>query len=428
MNVPNIPGHRVAVGGRVEALNKKAHKQMLRKYSTKLFHPRPMQTPAVLGVKDSGKIQKEKERKLESKVVEMKKVEGKRGKSHSNDKKEKKKHKRHKEDKATRIMKYFDDQLKQSKDPNQPPSIEGWASLAPHKRAYKRPSLAPIEKLPDEVIQKICLFSLNPDLPLASEKIGKQLSNEPFYLAFCAAVFYHQPKLHEYATYKPQWIPEQVALQTRVLKCRWLTWDVYQKYAYCAHARYNMYLRAENMKKSERMQWKPNFGRYDDCHLDEWYMEVARGCRIPQKLLRGPWTDDKIDFLHYLENIGAWVDDSNDRQLAMEDAISAGEHDVVELLLRKNIGVVPTTELLRSAIMNKNGCSTRVVTRICAAALLRQDKFGIHSIDWKDKQLWTWADHHHQGPQDIGWWVKMQLRKAAEHEKPSSSQIVGRFC
>ncbi|KAK5144906.1 hypothetical protein LTR04_001444, partial [Oleoguttula sp. CCFEE 6159] len=228
MNVPNIPGHRVAVGGRVEALNKKAHKQMLRKYSTKLFHPRPMQTPAVLGVKDSGKIQKEKERKLESKVVEMKKVEGKRGRSHSNDKKEKKKHKRHKEDKATRIMKYFDDQLKQSKDPNQPPSIEGWASLAPHKRAYKRPSLAPIEKLPDEVIQKICLFSLNPDLPLASEKIGKQISNEPFYLAFCAAVFYHQPKLHEYATYKPQWIPEQVALQTRVLKCRWLTWDVYQ--------------------------------------------------------------------------------------------------------------------------------------------------------------------------------------------------------
>ena len=70
------------------------------------------------------------------------------------------------------------------------------------------------------------------------------------------------------------------------------------------------------------------------------YLQVflKSGCEIPTKLLHGPWTASKKEFLEFMMRAGAMLDpvNSNNEEIAdqsLREAIIAGDADVVQLLL-----------------------------------------------------------------------------------------------
>ncbi|KAL8955564.1 MAG: hypothetical protein Q9183_006595, partial [Haloplaca sp. 2 TL-2023] len=74
--------------------------------------------------------------------------------------------------------------------------------------------------------------------------------------------------------------------------------------------------------------------------------EVAPGCRIPTKLLRGPWSRSKMDFLRMLIAAGAILDwdTSNNGEVAdkgLREAIVQGNETVVRLLTQEWSKVAP---------------------------------------------------------------------------------------
>ncbi|KAL8868838.1 MAG: hypothetical protein Q9174_004723 [Haloplaca sp. 1 TL-2023] len=121
--------------------------------------------------------------------------------------------------------------------------------------------------------------------------------------------------------------------------------------------------------------------------------ELAPGCQIPTKLLRGPWSLSKTDFLRMLINAGATLDweTSNNGEIAdkaLREAIVQGNADVVRLLTQEWSKVTPeqrttfpyirgtrcarcpirlTIDHLRLAVM-EGGCKEDVVSAVVAVA------------------------------------------------------------
>ena len=140
----------------------------------------------------------------------------------------------------------------------------------------------------------------------------------------------------------------------------------------------------------------------------------VEGCRIPKKLLHGPWTDDKCEFLEILAGSNASVDwvGTTSGEVANEgfsQAIQEGNVRAVQALLSKNglfssfalydnndmtesgykdlsmqggVGIVPTTKHLLKAVLEEN-CNGDIVQVLLAA-------MG-HGIDRDDEALNRWV-------------------------------------
>ena len=152
-------------------------------------------------------------------------------------------------------------------------------------------------------------------------------------------------------------------------------------------------------------------------------LNLQPGVHLPPKLLHGPWTVEKGDFLDLLFRSGASIDyiDSTDAEVysaSLTDAIIAGDIRGVEMILRQGrwssggkiqvtrdyeypSGVMVTTEHLRAAVL-EGDCERMVVL----ALLLASDA----KIDGSDKAIWDWI-HNRKAEGDVnGTWLEEELR------------------
>ena len=140
------------------------------------------------------------------------------------------------------------------------------------------------------------------------------------------------------------------------------------------------------------------------------------GCWLPEKLLRGPWTEAKCEFLMLLLRSGAkidWIDSTAGEvaELGLQDAIQERNAKAVEILIAKykllpielydgdptcghvsgslravdpvvSVGINPTTEHLRKATA-KHNCQLEILALIDADGNLTRNNF--------DPVLVTWA-------------------------------------
>ncbi|KAL9577707.1 MAG: hypothetical protein Q9212_006195 [Teloschistes hypoglaucus] len=168
------------------------------------------------------------------------------------------------------------------------------------------------------------------------------------------------------------------------------------------------------------MSWKRAFV-FGGCSKPIGPFELASGCKIPTKLLHGPWTDSKIDFLETLKLAGAELDweTGNSGEIAessLKEAILQGNVKVVKALSKRpsvdlmppmeqysrEVGVPLTPEHLWLAI-SEAGCDERVVTAIV-------DAFDLESRSRsRDNDIYGWAVDQESKGNERGTWLLHQL-------------------
>lgn len=182
---------------------------------------------------------------------------------------------------------------------------------------------------------------------------------------------------------------------------------------------------------------------------------------IPVKLLRGPWTQDRLSFLQALLEGGADLDPENEthREIAKQgltDAIKEDDYRAVDLLIsgamnrqyryaddnnyfepsfgeaafimnvpdkhrdwvktpmeRRTLGIKPDTEHLKVAVIER-GCRRRIVKRLLWAASSDIDRADPAVVDWAEKK-------NEQGDRIgqclIGDWLLGQLASSGDMDR-----------
>ena len=193
-------------------------------------------------------------------------------------------------------------------------------------------------------------------------------------------------------------------------------------------------------------------------------------CKIPQRLVHGPWTDEKSEFLEFLlksfKKNYAYNYKLTDREAAdtgLVDAIREGNMRAVKNLVpvvflewtenpyredvtdnigtdysqprdsdtnhpilrpeeetppphslstRPSVGLVPQTHHLRVAVLEKD-CSKHIVSWLYIALDSR--------IDWNDEQVMEWATRKEAEGEEIGAWL-LGLRKGGIVEEEAEAE------
>jgi len=167
----------------------------------------------------------------------------------------------------------------------------------------------------------------------------------------------------------------------RILQCKWLTWDVFEQYIHHFI--------------SEEKRTRP-----DSPYLLEYPLHIGfqplitrvETLYIPSKLLHPPWTLEKTRFLEYLCNSGFTVnfDWSTDHEIAtigFDDALKEDNSMIVDIMLTKPIGVIPTQEQFVYSITH--GCSIRTVTSIISYGARYFAIHGHAHLNFRDNAIWT---------------------------------------
>lgn len=293
------------------------------------------------------------------------------------------------------------------------------------RRRKRHSNLSALEHLPTEILHAIFELSANPDLPLTSRYLASQLeSSHHLHLELTRRVLY--PVLDEKES-------SQAELQhaLRLMNSRFFTYQFFMEW-----------LRLEFNLRNLHQEWQDCVARADQSELDQ---EVWVACTWeklrpnpnlppPPKLLRGPFTEEKVRFLRYVSYT-----------LSKDTAATAAGLDPVYLETAKeglhqavlenaneavsafwSFGLKPDTELLRKAVIDA-GCDKDVVRSLV-------DRSGIQPpcIDYLDPALWAWAERARKGgDEEKGTWLMELLKDGARrmrrNEEKSSEIDKGLF-
>ncbi|KAL8773563.1 MAG: hypothetical protein Q9209_001668 [Squamulea sp. 1 TL-2023] len=152
--------------------------------------------------------------------------------------------------------------------------------------------------------------------------------------------------------------------------------------------------------------------------------QLANGCEIPIKVLHGPWSKTKINFLYLLMNACARLDweTSNNGEVAetsFREAIVQGNTSMVQVMLRNPVDApygsqnqihnwpyhpsIPVTqEHLRLAIFD-GGCNTSIVNM-----LLKRGPFNGLRLD--DNDIVDWATAKDEEHDERGKWLLRMIK------------------
>lgn len=239
-------------------------------------------------------------------------------------------------------------------------------SIGANKSCSKTMRLSHLERLPAEILQMVFLECLNLNLPRASSRLASTLSSfyiksQLFFVAFSPENFMLR---HEDQLMRILKSSAAIAkLQTEILQFRWMTLaflhqciPLYLKKEFhrtskLSHLEHSAETLTGSLSKETappklitdphevksrlRMEMFPNTGEHKqwwfgtsdsfvsiispqgwvNLHLpfeSEWLLGrmlyCEKGCLMPEKLLRGPWTPSQCEFLESLVHAGATID------------------------------------------------------------------------------------------------------------------------
>ena len=206
--------------------------------------------------------------------------------------------------------------------------------------------ISTLENLPVELLETIFFLSLNISLPQASNIIGQALASK--HVKAQLVYRYFSTNFSEAA---------YVDLQSAILRTRWMTLAFLRELP-----DYTTLIFTRELSE----------------HSIMW--DGAQGFQIPEKLLHGPWTDERCEFLEIVERGNGTVDwlGSTSGEIAargLEDAIRERNCRAIKALVGRRgdwvqgggAGVVPRQYHLKMALLQE-GDSTDIVEELFWAA------------------------------------------------------------
>lgn len=258
---------------------------------------------------------------------------------------------------------------------------------------YSTPNhLAPIELIPVEITQNVFLQILDLNFPLASHIIAVKLADKYIYRHVCDYAFGHEIPF-DIAKPKHRSTCEIKLYQSQLFALRWMRWEFFQDHTSQRMAPWACGYHCDDKGGKSGVICNCTF---PDCQLrrrgDETSTLLPKIYRpIPQKLLHGPWTDDKIKFLNGLLRMSTMSVDWTDKdavRIAVKgkrEAILQRNLDAVHLFSRvRRLGKAPNIELVKFAVMEA-GCDRSVVFDLIVAAM----DWGHRR--WNDVELDQWV-------------------------------------
>jgi hypothetical protein len=264
---------------------------------------------------------------------------------------------------------------------------------------------SPIERLPAELLQPIFVASsYNLALAQASNLMGARLSDEYIYNSACAHYLGDACNSHA----------ERSTAQAFIFSRKWMTWAFFKTWIVKAYGPKGCLCGRTPTEGCFDAQWPPNFEDvttmvFTRSHLPR--LAFIRG-RLPPKLLHGPWTPERIQFLRFLLWLTSMTvdwSDSEARRAAMEGRQSAmldRSLNAVELFNHnRRLGKASTLETVRFAVMEA-GCDRSIVYD----TMLTAHMWGLRGESWQCCVLDQWCEERIAEQDKNGRWVQTKLK------------------
>ncbi|KAJ4381220.1 hypothetical protein N0V86_003569 [Didymella sp. IMI 355093] len=289
---------------------------------------------------------------------------------------------------------------------------------ARHKKLKKRlhkhtvAAMPTLLGLPQELLELIFLHSMNTSLPLASPLLGRKLSSTAVTLEFTMRTFFHT--VDHTTNYRDRKKRSDARAQSDLLTRRFFTWDFFRKYVQRSH---------DEMVKLRGKAWEktgvevPGLNMFDGLWPFRFmkipYLAFADGFHIPEKLLHGPWDEDKTNLLYVLVSLSGEIDwqgsmAGETAKLGIRGAIEQrDERAVAALATLLGVPKQIDTGLLRYAVV-ECGCNVNILRHLLFNAQILAQNVSKDQLDFLDTRLWAWADAHGEK----GGVLKSMLKKA----------------
>jgi hypothetical protein len=277
------------------------------------------------------------------------------------------------------------------------------------RKTKNKSNLSLLERLPVELLQIVFLESMNVRLPLVSITIAAKLSSAHLRLGLTNRMICTDIEKCSQRD------------RSRLIACRFFTFDFLCGYLQHVH---NSWIQIRDA--GDHLKFNSPFPQHNKTiTLEElsrilvnpadvaWVglAQAFNGLNIPEKLLHGPWTDDKNRFFGFLIEAGCTIDwNSTAGEVAVNavyTAVRENDEETVERLVRPTEGMVkPKHAMLRCAVLEAN-CKRAIIRRLL---LIDCDK---SIFDFLDPDLWAWIEIQKQTKKEND---ALWLQKVLEHQ------------
>ena len=309
-------------------------------------------------------------------------------------------------------------------------SPESKQNHRPTKR--KRLDLSALEQLPTEMVQAIFVQSGNLALPMSSPDLVVQLSGRQLQWELtCDALSHVVSQSDENATSATS---TELSDATRLLNSRFMTWSFFQ--IWLDHESDARNLDISEPRVSSDEQWH---SRYADIWVA---LQPSSRLSLPTKIVRGPWTVDRISFLKVFSlypDACSTPLDGIVAEVAYEGFEQAIEQRCLEVIkLLRKLQIKPHQELLRKAVID-HGCDKSIVlyllqwfivdTMRCniTAAADTASTISRPEVDFLDPMLWAWTSKAKAVGEAKGEWLTAILRRLSNAVTSEDRDELGRL-
>ncbi|RMZ74191.1 60S ribosomal L14 [Pyrenophora seminiperda CCB06] len=273
------------------------------------------------------------------------------------------------------------------------------------KKKFTTRAMPTLDGLPQELLEIIFLHSMNIALPRCSHALGKKLSARTVTLKFTMQAFFYtvDHRTNDRDRLGDRLITSDASFQSEILSCRFFTYEFFLAYVKRAHAA---------MIKLRGKAWEaagisiPGLSDFEGLWPFKFttipYLAFAQGFHIPEKLLHGPWTEDKASLLYTLVSFNGEIDwegsmAGETAKTGIRQAITEeNEHAVAALAVLLGVPKAITTNTLRHAVIYC-GCNINILRHLLFNAQILAGEAS-DTLDFYDPALWAWADDNgHKG-------------------------------
>lgn len=221
---------------------------------------------------------------------------------------------------------------------------------------------------------------------------------------------------------------------TRLLNSRFMTWKFFQSWLDHESDARNLDISEPRVSSDE-----PWHSRYADIWVA---LRPSSRLSLPTKIVRGPWTGDRISFL---KTFSLYPDacstplDGIVAEVAHEGFEQAIEEQCLEVIkLLRKLQVRPDQELLRKAVID-HGCDKSIVLyllqwfvvdimrRNIAAATNTASTILRPEVDFLDPMLWAWTEKAKAVGDAKGEWLTAILRRLSNAVTSEDRDELGRL-
>ncbi len=266
-----------------------------------------------------------------------------------------------------------------------------------NKKATKIITLAmpTLEGLPQELLEMIFFYSMNINLPRASQSLGRQLSSHHVTMEFTMRSFFYT--VDHRANIRSRQVTSDPQLQSDILSCRFFTYPFFLAYVQRA---YNAMIRLRGKAWEKTGVTVPGVREFNSLFVYRFtkidYLAFAEGFHIPEKLLHGPFTKDNASLLYVLVAFSGGIDWTGSMagetaKTGMMQAMEENtEHAVASLSVLLGIQKAITTAMIKYAVLDC-GCNINILRHLLFNAQILGRNVSKYILDFQDPELWAWA-------------------------------------